>query len=88
LVFSPEGGICLPVCVSHRTLGHTTLQSPEGDTGVRRTTLLTRIGAPRPSKLPHPALIVSPIRALNPFKHPYRWFTPPAGICRPSGLRR
>ena len=32
LVFSPEGGICLPVCVSHRTLGHTTLQSPEGDT--------------------------------------------------------
>ena len=32
LVFSPEGGICLPVCVSHRTLGRTTLQSPEGGT--------------------------------------------------------
>ena len=25
---------------------------------------------------------------LKPFKHPYRWLTPPAGICRPSGLRR
>jgi hypothetical protein len=22
---------------------------------------------------------------LKPFKHPYRWFTPPAGICRPPG---
>ncbi len=25
LVFSPEGGICLPVCVSHRNLGRPTL---------------------------------------------------------------
>jgi len=63
LVFSPEGGICLPVCVSHRTLGQPTLQSPEGDTRVRCITLLTPTGAPRPSKLPHLSLIVSPLRA-------------------------
>ena len=58
--------------------------SPEGDTRVRCNTLLTRIGTPRPSKLPRPALMVSPIRAKK--RNRRSWYLPeaPVGRNKPS----